>query len=156
MTLTEFLEEKAKDEVARERWRLREEWVGSVNRLIGQFQTWLREADTPGVLVMWTEEIEILEERLGAYRVPLLHVRLNATEVKAIPVARMNAGFLLFEGEGLGERKDGRIDLLGVGMRYFLYRVLGGEERWYAIDEKSASKRLDRERFEAIMKAMLS
>jgi hypothetical protein len=155
MTLTEFLQEKAKDESQRDRWRLREEWVGAVNRLIGQFQAWLREADRLGVLTMWTEEIEILEERLGAYRVPRLHVRLNATEVKVIPVARFNAG-IIYEGEGKGERKDGRIDLLGIGMRYILYRVLGSEERWYALDEKYASRLLDRERFEAIMKEMLS
>ena len=155
MTLTEFLQEKAKDETSRERWRLREEWVGTVNRLIGQFQAWLREADTLGVLVMWTEEIEILEERLGAYRVPRLHIRLNGTDVEVVPVAR-SIGGRLTKGEGVGERMEGRIDIRGVGMRSILYRVLGNEERWYALDEKFESKLFDRNRFEAIMKAMLS
>ena len=155
MTLTEFLQEKAKDETARERSRLREEWVGTVNRLIAQFQAWLREADRLGVLVMWTEEIEILEERLGAYRVPRLHIRLNGTDVKVVPVAR-SIGGRITKGEGKGERMEGRIDILGVGMRYILYRVLENEEQWYALDEKFESKLFDRDRFEAIMKEMLS
>ena len=156
MTLTEFLQEKAKDETARERWRLREEWVGSVNRLIGQFQVWLREADTPGVLTTWMEEIEIVEERIGAYRVPMLHIRLNGTEVKVIPVASSAVGTIR-EGEGAGEKRRGRVDAITPGMRFIMYRtVRNDEEIWYAVDEHHHSTLLDKSRFQAIMLELLS
>ena len=156
MTLSEFLQEKAKDESQRERFRLRDEWVDASNRLIGQFRLWLQNADTLGVLEVWEQDVEHLEERAGAYRVPDLYIRLGGTDVKVRPVSSSAVGTIR-EGDGVGNRLRGRVDITDGGRRYILYRtVQEGEERWYALDEKYHSTLLDEARFEAIMQELLS
>ncbi len=156
MTLSEFLQEKAKDESQRERFRLRDEWVEACKRMIGQFRLWLQNADSLGVLEIWTEDFDHLEERVGAYRVPDLVIRLGGTDLRVRPVSSSAVGKIL-EGDGAGNRLRGRIDIIGVGRKYILYRtVQEGEERWYALDMNYHSTLLDQTRFEAIVQELLS
>lgn len=50
MSLREFLKAKADEYGVRDRHRLRDEWLASLNQLLDQLQEWLREADPEGLL----------------------------------------------------------------------------------------------------------
>src|SRR5947208_2762695 len=78
-TLTDFLKEQAEERhsQAAERLRRREEWVASVQRLLNQVKTWLRQADTVNLLELEEGQVVRREEGLETYQVPTLTVRLG-------------------------------------------------------------------------------
>ncbi len=157
MTLREFLKEKAHEKTSREMRERREEWVAAMERFMAQLRGWLEEVNTDNVLDVVHEEVEKREEGLGKYLVPSLRIELGARTVMIEPAGRNSIGFLL-PGD-VFRRADGRVDIRGGGRRYYLYRVCEeGTERWFATDEETDRHAVpfDREKFEAIILAMLS
>jgi hypothetical protein len=155
-TLREFLQDKAREQDQQERHRRREEWVAAVGRLLGQFRTWLQEADSDGLLELIPVDFDKLEEGLGAYRIQGLTIRLGGSEIRVVPVGRTVVGYFGRPAGG-SVRAEVRVDITDGGRKYVLYRSLqDGEEHWYALNEQHESRLLDRERFEAIMQELLS
>lgn len=154
-TLREFLEEKARQPEQEQRRLRREEWVSAVERLVGQFQDWLKESDPKGVLEIVPLTLEKIEQGLGGYQVPGLTIQLEESVVKILPVARNVLGFLGAETEK-PLKAAGRIDVTDGGRKFTLYRTLQDGEQWLVVDEKYKVTPLDRQRFEAMIQELLS
>ena len=92
--LSRFLEEQARqqDETRAQRRDVLEEWKGALDSLIGQFETWLHEADRKNALTIDRIPLTIRERRLGTYDVDGLRVRLGVREFRIEPVARYALG----------------------------------------------------------------
>jgi hypothetical protein len=84
----EFLRQKVEGSDWRDRKRLRDEWLGALNRLLDQIRDWLRESDPKGVLELITYEVERVEGRLGVYDAPALKIRLNTDAAEVLPMGR--------------------------------------------------------------------
>ena len=95
-TLKEFLSERAEIERGRARrqeGRSRTEWIRAVRRLNQQIGEWLLDAD-PGAASSRSYEryYEIREVDVGVYYVPGLVIRMEAREVRTVPIARLVVG----------------------------------------------------------------
>jgi len=134
----------------------REEWIGAVRRLITQLCDWLQEADSDGILDIFSTEVEKLEQELGSYEVPRLVVRLGDANLQIVPVARNVVGSVEPRGAA-ALRAEGRVDVTDGVRKYILYRTLqDGKERWYALDENFDPAALDQDRFMSIMEDLLT
>src|SRR5262245_28219255 len=102
-----------------QRMEVLDEWKRAVNSLIGQFETWLREADPENVLTIDRIPITIQEKRLGTYEVEGLRVRLGAREFCVEPVVRYSLGSIA--GDLMGTTiRDGKVNMFSGDKRYML------------------------------------
>ena len=84
----EFLRQKTEGSDWRERKRLREEWIGNLQRLLDQIREWIRESDPEGVIELVPYRVERVEGRLGVYDAPALQIRLNTESADVVPMDR--------------------------------------------------------------------
>jgi hypothetical protein len=142
-TLKEFLHERAEIERghADEKKVIQQEWIGSIHRLVEIEEKWrkLREID------------------VGVYTAPGLVIRLEAQEVRVIPVARMVVGPDLSNGLIRADRAIGRLDLTDGDKRFLLFRSRNHPvDEWVVLeDEGYTFKRFDRQVLEEAMQSLL-
>jgi hypothetical protein len=158
MSLRQLLEEEAIRQKDPQSQRERSEWVSSVMRLVEQIRTWLQEADREQILTIWDESHTLSEEGYGTYNIPGLTVRLGSRTVRVIPVAGRVAGPLRGTGKIAVIRVDGRVDLVGSGMRFMLFRQAEGDggDRWALVEEDSlVMEPFDQKAFERTFERLL-
>lgn len=157
-TFREFLDEKALASPADDRKRRREEWVNAVDRLLGQIEGWLREADPDSHLEFEHPKLMKWEGGIGEYEVGSLRIRLGDTLIEVNPVARNVVGRVFPQGTtGEAIRAEGRVDLSCIGSKYHLYRILGeDDDLWYARDEKLGDRFLTPDLLLDIVRDLLS
>jgi hypothetical protein len=137
-TFQEFLREQAAqiraEEAAKEAKKGR--WISSVDALISQMTSWLRELDPDGILKLQTRLLERTEESMGSYSISALIIWMGSRMVAVEPVACDILGPVKKPREGSW---GGRVDLLGRPYACKIYRFLGsnGVEEWYILDEKT-------------------
>jgi hypothetical protein len=159
MTLREFLLQNApRAEQEKRRRQRREEWTAAIERLLAQMRAWLTDTGTAELLDLEPLDFEKREQGLGAYHVPGLAIHFGESVVTVVPVGRNVLAHLGPYAEPGHEKAEGRVDITNGAYKYFLYRKLNdaGEEQWLVQDERSDIRRLDRERFEAIVQDLLS
>ncbi len=158
-TLKEFLAERAEIERGRadEKRAMQQEWRESLHRLVRQVQEWLRDSDSEHLLEVEESYHEIREVDVGVYTAPGLVIRLEAREVRLIPIARKVAGPYLSNGLVHVKRAFGRADLVAGGKKYLLYRSQADPtDDWVIVeDDGFAVRRLDRRSFEEAMQSLL-
>lgn len=158
-TLKEYLQSWAEeDERTRdERFRIAHEWIGAVERLVDQVRHWIEQSDDKKIVEFDYEATKIREERLIPYVARVLVIRLNATEIRLVPIFRYNVGPYLKDGEIRVNRSYGRMDLTGGGKKYLLYRhEIDPADVWYIVDEdRFVPRKLDRETFEQALLDLL-
>jgi hypothetical protein len=157
MTLHEFLKKNApRDEMLRR--RVREDWIGYVDRLLKKLRDWLAEAGAADLLDLQTLEFDKREQGLGAYRIKGLAINFGERTVKVVPVGRNVATHLGPFAEPSHENAEGRVDITNGAYKYYLYLKLNDarQEEWLVQKEGSDIRRLDREQFEAILQDLLS
>ncbi|MGP0068683.1 MAG: hypothetical protein ACLQGP_34415 [Isosphaeraceae bacterium] len=137
-TFQEFLREQAPriraQEAAKEAKKT--SWISSVDALISQMTSWLRESDLEGILKLETRRLERTEESIGKYSVNLLFIWLGSRSVVVQPVACDVMGPMNKPREGSW---GGRVDLVGPPYSCKIYRLLAsnGADEWYILDEKT-------------------
>jgi hypothetical protein len=127
-------------------------------RLVEQIRTWLQEADSERVLTIRDESHTLSEEGYGTYDLPGLVVRLGGRTVRVVPVAGRVAGPLRGSGKIAVIRVDGRVDLVGAGMRFMLFRQADGDgdDRWAIVEEDSVvMEPFDQKAFERTFERLL-
>jgi hypothetical protein len=158
-TLKEFLAEHAEIERGRadEKRAMQQEWIGSLHRLIGQIREWLQDSDPEHLLKVEESYHEIREVDVGVYTAPGLAIRLEAREVRLIPIARKVAGPHLSNGLIHVRRAFGRTDLIGGGKKYLLFRSQADPtDDWVIVeDDGFRVKKLDRPAFEEALQSLL-
>jgi hypothetical protein len=158
-TLKEFLAEHAEIERGRadEKRAMRQEWTESLHRLIGQIQGWLTDSDPDHLLEVEESYHEIREVDVGVYTAPGLVIRLEAREVRLIPIARKVVGPHLSNGLIHVKRAFGRADLIDGGKKYLLYRSQADPtDEWVIVeDDGFVVQKLDRQTFEEAMQSLL-
>src|SRR3954452_10351334 len=160
----DFLRQKAEGAGIRERKRDGSEWLQALQGLLEQIEDWLRAADTENLLDTTRYEVERVEERMGVYDAPALKIRLGTDEVDVVPVGRYAIGPLsaqaiksLLSVEGADGPVAGRVDITNGERKYVLFRDLSsGQQRWYAVDDRSKAVLLDRAPLEAILQDLWS
>ena len=157
-TFREFLDEKARESPAGERRRRRDEWINAVDRLLGQIEVWLREADPDARLEFEHLTEKRLESGIGEYEVSSLRIRLGDAQIDVKPVARNVMGLVAPPGTvGEAIRAEGRVDISCRGWKYHLYRIIGeGEDQWYARGEKLGDRRLTSDLLLEIVQDLMS
>ncbi len=155
----EFLQDQAQKETIVEAKTKVEEWHSAVLKLIGQMEVWLRDADQDHILNIRETVHSIREEGLGTYQVPGLVIGLGERMVEVVPVARNVIGPIASTGTLHVLRTTGRVDMIGGGQRYLLFRFeneQGREDRWMIAEEDDyVLKNFDRPAFEASLQSML-
>jgi hypothetical protein len=158
-TLKEFLAEHAEIERGRadEKRAMQREWIESLRRLIGQIREWLVDSDPQHLLEVEESYHEIREVDVGVYTAPGLVIRLEAREVRLIPIARKVAGPYLSNGLIRVKRAFGRADLIAGGRKYLLYRSQAEPaDEWVIVeDDGFRVKELDRQAFEEAAQSLL-
>jgi hypothetical protein len=163
----EFLRQKVEGSNWRDRKRLREEWLGAVNRLFDQIQDWLRESDPEGLIEVVPYEVMRVEGQLGVYDAPALKIRLETEEADAVPMGRFvprpRALLNVIGNPALQPRPDpypngGRVDISNGDRKHILLRgIVEGQDRWLALMRgQSSSVSFDRSCLEAILEDVLS
>ncbi|HEX5273357.1 MAG TPA: hypothetical protein VFW33_22830 [Gemmataceae bacterium] len=156
MTLTEFLKQESGRWNARaaERAARRDEWVQSLERLMGQITQWLKEADTEGALAVKAETKWLREKDLGEYAVPSLRISLGDREVEISPRSRNTVGTF---GEP-SHRSQGLVEMTDGTFKYLLYRLVDERgERWLLVDDEDYSySTLDRASLETALVKLFS
>jgi len=158
-TLEEFLHERAEIERghADEKTALQREWVGAVQRLIGQITGWLRDADKEHLLEIEEKCHKLREVDVGVYTAPGLVIRLESQEARVIPVARMVVGPDLSNGLIRVIRAFGRVDMTDGEKKFLLFRTeVAPADEWVILeDEGFTFKRFTRESFEEAAQSLL-
>jgi hypothetical protein len=156
-TLKEFLKDRAEIELGRlsEKMAIQQEWKAAVERLITQIFGWLKDADELNILKIEEEWHQLREVSVGVYNVPGLVIRLEADEVRLVPVARDVVGPAGEAGTIRG-RSLGRVDLKNAGNKYMLFRTEKDPDRWVIFDDESYTVReFDRQSFDEAMQSLL-
>lgn len=140
MSFREFLKAKAEEYGVRDRHRLRNEWLASLNRLLDQLQGWLREADPEGLLDIVRYRVSRTERGLGTYDAPAMKICLGAGDVDIAPVTAGDF-WLAFEvvtgpsesySPPLRAPHTGRVDMTDGYRKYNLFRELSDDgESWF-------------------------
>jgi hypothetical protein len=137
-TFQEFLREQAPqiraEEAAKDARKTR--WISSVDKLISQMTSWLKELDHEGILKLETKPLERTEESIGTYSVNALFIWMGSRMVAVEPAACDIMGPLKKPREGSW---GGRVDLVGQPYSSKIYLLLAsnGDEEWYILDEKT-------------------
>jgi hypothetical protein len=113
------------------------EWKRARDRLIGQLERWLREADRKDALTIDRIPITIRERRLGTYDVEGLRVRLGVREFRVEPVVRYSVGSIVGDEMGTAIR-DGKVIMSSGDKGYVLFRHQreNGDE-WVIADDRT-------------------
>jgi hypothetical protein len=157
-TLKEFLAEHAEIERGRadEKRDLQQEWTGALHRLIGQIREWLRDSDPEYLLEIEESDHEIRGVDVGVYTAPGLVIRLEAREVRLVPIARKVVGPLLSGDEIRMTRAFGRVDLTDGGAKFMIFRSRKDPDQWMIVkDWGHIVNRFDRRAFEEAMQSLL-
>jgi hypothetical protein len=162
----EFLKKKSEGSGLKERRANRDEWLGALNRLLGQVRDWLQEADEEGLLEIVPYLVQSVEKRLGIYDAPAIKIRVGNGQVDFLPVGRFSIGPIsesIMEGVlGVvtsGERAPiaGRVDITNGERKYLLLRAIdGGQDRWYAANQRTHVVPFDKNLLEDILQDLLS
>ena len=136
----------------------------AIEKLLEQIKEWLRAADTEHLLEIMRYDVERIEDKLGLYNASALKIRLGSEEVKVVPVGRYAIGPLSFQTfqsmlgvEGTNGPAAGRVDITNGERKYLLLRDLScGNERWFAVDERSKAVLLDQAHLETILQDLWS
>jgi hypothetical protein len=160
----EFLQQKIEGSDWKGRSRRRAEWLNALNRLLGQIQEFLREADPEGLLETIPYEVERVEQRLGVYDAPALKMRIGTDSVDVVPMGRHETGPLLLKhyrllpgNERWGDLSGGRVDITNGERRYLLLRsIVDDQEHWYATrSDKMELKAFDSNCLQDILRDLL-
>jgi hypothetical protein len=158
-TLREFLSERAEIERSRADVKkdLQNEWIWAVRRLNEQIKDWLLDADQERLLKIDERQYEIREIDVGVYTVPGLVIRMDAREVRTVPIARMIVGPELSNGMIRVTRSFGRVDLTDGGEKFMLFRSQKDpSDEWVIVEDKSYTlKKFNREAFEEATQSLL-
>lgn len=156
-TLSEFLEEKAREHNVEERQKRVKEWLDALISLRSNLRQWLNQADKENRFLIITDtEFDKLESGLGAYTAPGLIILFGDSEVEIIPVARNVVGGANLR-EDVPARFEGRVDITNGTEKYICYRAIQDHsDQWYVMDENHQFTKLDQTRFEEIMQDLLS
>lgn len=138
-----------------------DDWCARLDALYGQMREWLTASDPDGLLEHFIEEVAANDPALGYYMVHVLKIRLDDRTVEVLPTARYVAARIRPAGQDLFIRPHGLVELKGrFGNVYYLYQSPDGT--WYIQSEMEAMsrdgsvvERLDRDRFEAAVWALL-
>jgi hypothetical protein len=158
-TLETFLAQRA--EIKRGRadheTALQKEWNAAVERLLDQMTNWLRTADKERLLEIERTHHRLREMEVGVYDAPGLIVRLDAREVRVVPIARMVVGPDLSNGIIRIVRSFGRVDMTDGARKYLVFRTrIDPAEEWTIVeDEGFTFKKFTRESFEEAMQSLL-
>ena len=159
MSLKEYLASEA-EKLQNERsdaMKKRDEWVGSVGRLLAQIEEWLGEADSGRVLTFQRGQMTLREAGIGTYDVPFLLIELGAREVTIKPIARFVAGPLSSTGAMHVLRSYGRVDMGNRLEKYMIFRTekeLDGP--WIIIEEDGyRSQPFNQDTFESAFQNLL-
>src|SRR5262249_40177070 len=130
--LSEFLEEKAREQQLEGRQQRYADWLGAVEGLLSEIRGWLKEADPrENFLEIVEYQVDLAEKGLGGYTVPALKVTFGDTAIEIVPVGRAVVGRV--NPNGAPElRPEGRVDIRTSSEKYILYRTIqDGKDRWY-------------------------
>jgi hypothetical protein len=159
----QFLRQKAEKYGVPERHRNRAEWILAINRLFEQIREWLKASDPEELIEIVPYEVQRVERPLGIYDAPALKVRLGTRDVSIVPIGRYAIGPVpanIVSHSGLEEAAGpvaGRVDITNGERKYLLLRnVSTGQDRWYALDERSNATLLDQFRLETILQDLWS
>ncbi len=151
----EFLQKKAEEQHHPARREARDEWVAAVDRLLGQINAWLDEADPEGILDRFDLEFDRAEAPLGRYKVCGLKISIGDLSLEVVPIAGKVVGRSWLKGEGV--KLAGRIDMIRDFRKYVIMRIVkDGVETWEVQDENFGAAPLDKARFVAIIQDLLS
>ncbi len=104
----------------------REKWIGQLQELIAKIRGWLNEAESKGLITLYTDEAQVIEQRLGAYRAPCLVIRFP------------NGRFIRIEPRGLEVfGANGRVDVLSGPSRAML--IQGEPGKWEIVEKEPGS-----------------
>jgi hypothetical protein len=151
-----FRSEKAK------RQKTLGEWLGLLNELFTQIDSWLKASDPEGLLEVTAEAQTISDPALGEYQAPTRRITLGDNSVEIVPRARQVAATLLLPGAEQPVRAHGLVEIRSLGWAsYNLYQLPGG--KWYIFNVSQQNVRedgnrvesLDAERFEAALASLL-
>jgi hypothetical protein len=135
----------------------REEFVKSVQRLLGQIKEWLEQADVKRILMIDESPIRLSERGLGTYEVPALTIGLGTREVRVKPIARYVGAPLRATAMLQVPRAYGRVDLTNGLDRYLTFRVekeVG--DRWMIVEQDGPLvEPFDRTSFETALQRLL-
>ncbi len=158
-TLKDFLAEHAEIERGRadEKRAMQQEWTGALHRLIGQIREWLVDSDPEYLLEIEESHHEIREVNVGVYTAPGLVIRLEAREVRLMPIARKVVGPLL-SGETIRmARAFGRVDMTNGGEKFTIFRSRKDpSDEWMIVEDWGhVVRKFDRQAFEEAMQILL-
>lgn len=118
-TLTEFLRKQKETENHKEfnADKVREEWLSTLTRLLGQIKQWLQEAEAERLIQVKEKQISITEDRLGTYTAPSLALTVGKDTIEINPIGRTIIGF------------NGRVDMQSTRGTISLFYSTS-EDRW--------------------------
>ncbi len=158
-TLQEFLKQRAEHLSASfpEKVKIQNDWIQAVDRLLNQIKQWLKDADPQAILDVFEESVDRRESGVGVYQVHSLRIRLEAQEVRVIPIARNVLGPVSSSGTIHKGRSFGRVDMTNGVSKFLLFRTdVEPSDRWIIVDEDAYVPRdLDRGTFDAAMQSLL-
>jgi hypothetical protein len=167
-TLTAFLKEEGRRLRAEAPMResKKQDWIRAVSDLLTQLQSWVKEADTEGLIELETKQwpFPFREEGLGEYHLPYLRLRLDTRSIAIKGKARNVVDRIRPPGVAQSRQADGVVVIGDSPLKgqtgttdYYLYRLTEPDgDHWYIrhpLEEEV--KPLDRERFEAVLVSLL-
>jgi hypothetical protein len=138
-----------------------DEWLGLLNDLFNQLDSWLQASDPEGLLEVTSETLTIDDPALGEYKAPTRRITLGKTSVEVVPRARYVIASIQPPGEQ-PVRAHGLVEIRSRGWAsHRLYQLPGG--RWFIYDlsrpmsgvEANPVEPLDADRFEAAIASQL-
>jgi hypothetical protein len=143
------------------RQKVLSEWIGLLNDLFVQIDSWLKASDPEGLLEVVADTATINDPALGEYHAPTRRVTLGDNSVEIIPRARRVAVTLLLPGAEQPVRAHGLVEIRSRGWAtHNLYQVPEG--KWYIFnvsqnvrEDGNRVEPLDAERFEAALAGLL-
>ena len=137
------------------------EWLGLLNDLFNQLDSWLKASDPDGLLDVTAAALLANDPALGEYQAPIRRIALGDKSVDIVPRARYVVATIRPLGTEKPVRAHGLVEIRTLGWAsYHLYQLPGGN--WY-IQTASQNLRetdnvvepLDADRFEAALASLL-
>ncbi len=154
MTMRDLIEKlKARPRTVEEhRDEQKREWLGALEQLYTDIETWVRPAVDEGVLRTRRSEREIVEQDFGDYLAPVLEILAGGLALRFEPVGARIVGAIASGGRRLlGLR--GRVDLVCGPIQIPLVRTAEGG--WKAVPLRGEPRDLDEESFAEILAEVL-
>lgn len=152
--------ERFRDEKTK-RQKALNDWLGLLNGLFAQIDSWLKASDPEGLLEVTADTLAINDPALGEYQAPIRRVILGDNAAEIIPRARYVIAALLLPGSDQPVPAHGLVEIRSRGWAtHNLYQLPSGE--WYVFDRSQPLSQsgnrvepLDAERFEAALASIL-